>query len=50
MKVSLFQGILMGVFVLGAAVGLFVFATYTSKNTANTIGPVLVWGTLPEKT
>ena len=39
----------MGVFVLGAAVGLFVFATYTSKNTANTIGPVLVWGTLPRE-
>lgn len=47
MKISLFQGILFGVFILGAVIGLFVFATYTSKNSSNEIGPVLVWGTLP---
>jgi len=38
----------MGVLVFSAIVGVFVFATYTSKNTAATIGPVLVWGTLPK--
>ncbi len=47
MKISLFQSILMGVFGLGAVIGLFVFATYkgTPKNAA---GPVLIWGTLPK--
>mgnify|MGYP001608710670 CR=1 FL=1 len=37
----------MGVLILGALVGVFVFATYTSKNTATSIGSVVVWGTLP---
>lgn len=37
----------MGVLVLAAIIGVFVFATYTSKNSATTIGPVIVWGTLP---
>ena len=48
MKLSLFQGILLGVFGLGAIIGLIVFATYTSKggNTGG-IGTVVVWGTLP---
>jgi len=49
MKISLFQGILLGVFALGAAVGLFVFATYTSNSTEESIGTVVVWGTLPKK-
>ncbi|MDP1689859.1 MAG: extracellular solute-binding protein [bacterium] len=49
MKISLFQGILMGVFIIGALIGLFVFATYTSKNSSNAIGPVLIWGTLPKE-
>ncbi|MFZ3043889.1 MAG: extracellular solute-binding protein [Minisyncoccia bacterium] len=49
MKISLFQGILFGVFGLGALIGLFVFATYTGKSTggSNTIGTVVIWGTLP---
>lgn len=48
MKISLFQGILYGVMILGAVIGLFVFATYTSKNAGgNSAGPVLIWGTLP---
>ncbi|HUY62757.1 MAG TPA: extracellular solute-binding protein [Candidatus Paceibacterota bacterium] len=48
MKVSLFQGILIGVFALGALIGLFVFSNYTSKNTGNTgVGTVVIWGTLP---
>ena len=48
MKISLFQGILIGVFGLGALIGLFVFATYTSKNTGgSTVGTVVIWGTLP---
>lgn len=49
MKISLFKGILLGVFGLGALVGLFVFATYTSTgNGSNTIGTVVIWGTLPQ--
>ena len=49
MRVSLFQGILIGVFALGAVVGLFVFATYTSTGGDTTAGPVLIWGTLPQE-
>ncbi len=50
MKVSLFQGILYGVFIIAALIGLFVFATYTSKNTgSNAVGPVIIWGTLPKE-
>jgi len=45
MKISLFQGILLGVFGLGAMIGLFVFATHTA-NTGNTTGPVVIWGVL----
>ena len=49
MKTSLFQSILIGVFGVGALVGLFVFATYTRNNSGdNTIGSVIIWGTLPE--
>lgn len=48
MKISLFQGILFGVFGLAALIGLFVFATYTGKNSSNdTVGTVVLWGTLP---
>lgn len=48
MKITPFQGILFGTFGLMALVGLFVFATYTGKNTGNnTIGKVVIWGTLP---
>ena len=49
MKISLFKAILFGVFGIGALVGLFVFATYTSKNsnTSTAIGTVVIWGTLP---
>ena len=49
MKISAFQGILYGVFGIGALIGLFVFATYTAKNGANAIGPVVIWGTLPKE-
>jgi maltose-binding protein MalE len=49
MKISLFQGILFAVFGIGALVGLFVFATYTSKSSSNnSIGTVVIWGTLPK--
>ncbi len=49
MKVSLFQGILMAAFGLGALLGLFVFATYTSNNTGSEgVGEVRIWGTLPK--
>jgi len=47
MKISLFQGILLGLFGFAALIGLFVFSTYTSKNSAgNVIGTVTIWGTL----
>ena len=49
MKISLFQGILIGVFGLGALVGLFVFATHTNSDSGgNAIGSVVIWGTLPK--
>ncbi len=49
MKISLFQGILIGVFCLGALVGLFVFATHTNSDSGgNAIGSVVIWGTLPK--
>lgn len=49
MKISLFKGILFGVFGLSAFIGLFVFATYTNNsNGGNTIGTVVIWGTLPK--
>lgn len=48
MKISLFKGILLGVFGLFALIGLFVFATYTGQNTGpDSIGKVVIWGTLP---
>ena len=48
MKISLFQGILFGVFGLAALVGLFVFATHTSTTAKNPVGNVVIWGTLPK--
>jgi ABC-type glycerol-3-phosphate transport system substrate-binding protein len=48
MKISLFQGIFVGAFVLAALVGLFVFATYTSTGGEGKVGTVVIWGTLPE--
>jgi len=49
MKISLFQGILFGVFGLGALIGLFVFATYTSNGSGgDKVGTVVIWGTLPK--
>lgn len=50
MKLSLFQTIFLAVFGVAALIGLFVFATYTSKNAGGGgIGAVLIWGTLPEE-
>lgn len=49
MKVSLFQGILIAVFSVGALLGLFAFATYSGKGgAASEVGAVLIWGTLPK--
>jgi ABC-type glycerol-3-phosphate transport system substrate-binding protein len=48
MKISLFQGILLGVFGVAALIGLFVFATYSnSGGAAAQVGTVTIWGTLP---
>jgi multiple sugar transport system substrate-binding protein len=48
MRLSLFQGILLGVFGLGAVIGIFVFSTYSgSKTSSGSVGPVVIWGTLP---
>jgi ABC-type glycerol-3-phosphate transport system substrate-binding protein len=50
MKMTLFQVILTAIFGFGALIGLFVFATYTSSGGADkSIGPVLIWGTLPKE-
>lgn len=50
MKVSIFQSVVLAVFGVGALIGLFVFATYSSNGNkeADLIGPVTVWGTLPD--
>jgi ABC-type glycerol-3-phosphate transport system substrate-binding protein len=48
MKISLFQGILFGVFGLAALVGLFVFSTYTNTGGKGAVGSVVIWGTLPK--
>ncbi|HVM58897.1 MAG TPA: extracellular solute-binding protein [Candidatus Paceibacterota bacterium] len=47
-RITLFQGIFLGVFALAAVIGLFVFATYTGSGGGNAIGTVTIWGTLPE--
>ena len=48
MKITLFKGILFGVFGLAALIGLFVFATHTgTKGSGTTTGTVVIWGTLP---
>lgn len=49
MKSSLFQTILLSVFGFSALIGLFVFATYTSKSGSNAVGTVVIWGTLPKE-
>src|SRR3989344_364454 len=50
MKISLFQGILFGVFGIGAMIGLYVFATHTSTTGGGdtAIGTIVIWGTLPK--
>ncbi|MDO8623876.1 MAG: extracellular solute-binding protein [bacterium] len=48
MRLSLFQGILLGVFGLAALIGIFVFANYTGVGSQQAqIGTVVIWGTLP---
>ena len=50
MKSSLFQTIFLGIFGLSALVGLFIFATYSgSGGSADAIGTVVIWGTLPKE-
>ena len=50
MKITLFQGIFIGVFGLAALIGVFVFATHTGTKTQSPtdIGTVVIWGTLPK--
>ena len=48
---TLFQGILFGVFGLAALIGVFVFATHTGSGgggNSTTVGTVVIWGTLPK--
>lgn len=47
MKMSLFQIILIGIFGLGAVIGLIVFAGYSGVGRDNEIGSVTIWGVLP---
>ena len=47
MKTSIFQVILIGIFGVGALIGLFVFATYSgNNNSSSAVGTVVIWGTL----
>lgn len=39
----------MGVFGLGAVIGLFVFATYSNTGGDDAVGAVKIWGTLPKE-
>jgi ABC-type glycerol-3-phosphate transport system substrate-binding protein len=49
MKITLFQGIVYGVFVVFALIGVIVFATYSGKSdSVDAIGVVSIWGTLPK--
>ena len=48
MKISVFQGVFIGGFVVIALIGLYVFATYTNSGGAGAIGTVTIWGTLPK--
>ncbi len=50
MKLSIFQTVFLGIFVFSALVGLFIFATYSGKGgSADAIGAVVIWGTLPKE-
>jgi len=48
-NISVFQLVVMIVFVAIAGIGLFMFATYSGSSTAVTNGPVVIWGTLPKE-
>lgn len=49
-NVSTFQAILLGVFGILLLGGIFVMSTYSGgKKSANTIGKVVIWGTLPSQ-
>src|SRR4051812_24417974 len=48
-NLSIFQAVFFGSLILVAAIGLFVFATFTSNGGANAVGAVTIWGTLPEE-
>lgn len=50
MKLSIFQTVFLGIFAFSALVGLFIFATYSGKGgSADAIGAVVIWGTLPKE-
>ena len=49
MRLSLFQGIVLGVFGIAALIGIFVFANYSGGGgTGPQVGTVVIWGTLPK--
>lgn len=49
MKISLFQGILLGVFALAGVIGVFSFATFQGgNNPEDEIGSVVIWGAIPK--
>ena len=48
-NLSVFQAVFYGTLIVIAGIGLYVFATYTSKGGANEIGSVTIWGTLPSE-
>jgi ABC-type glycerol-3-phosphate transport system substrate-binding protein len=49
MKISLFQGIMLGGFAVAAVIGVFVFATYKGNSPSDALGTVEIWGTLPQE-
>lgn len=47
MKLSTFQLVLLIVFGVAGFLGIFAFATFNSNGTANVVGSVTIWGSIP---
>jgi len=48
MKLTIFQGVVLGIFALGAIVGLLVFSLYSGSG-SKSVGAVVIWGTFPQQ-
>ncbi len=49
MKITLFQGIVLGVCALAGIIGVAVFSFYRPEGGTAGVGSVLIWGSIPEK-